>query len=40
MTSNEARSFARENQSDERFNHTEGVARAAAMLAELYGEDV
>lgn len=40
MTSEEARALARKNQSDERFHHTECVAKAAKELAERYGCDV
>ncbi len=37
MTSEEARNLARQNQSDERFHHTECVARTAVELARRFG---
>ncbi len=40
MTSEEARKLARASQSDERFYHTECVARAAQALAVRYGGDI
>lgn len=39
MTTEQARKLARESQSDERFYHTECVARAAVSLAGRYGAD-
>ena len=39
MTTDEARKLARASQSDERFYHTECVAKAAVMLAGRYGAD-